>query len=110
MGMFSTLHYLIDAPLEEILSEVPVADEIKDALLTHSGRCGKLYDLVLSYESANWDAISAFAEELGIPNQILTNVYFICVENVNTLWEQLTNAYPDQLPPLEEGEEPKADN
>ena len=101
MGMFSTLHYLIDAPLEEILSEVPVADEIKDALLTHSGRCGKLYDLVLSYESANWDAISAFAEELGIPNQILTNVYFICVENVNTLWEQLTNAYPDQEPPLE---------
>ncbi len=101
MGMFSTLHYLIDAPLEEILSEVPVADEIKEALLTHAGRCGKLYDLILSYESANWDAITALAEELGIPNQILTNVYFICVENVNMLWEQLTNAYPDQEPPLE---------
>ena len=38
MGMFSTLNYLIDAPLEEILAEVPVADEIKTALLTHEGR------------------------------------------------------------------------
>ena len=104
MGMFSTLHYLIDAPLEEILSEVPVADEIKEALLHHSGRCGKLYDLVLSYESANWDSITSLAEELGIPNQILTNVYFICVENVNMLWEQLTNAYPNQEPPVDSEE------
>ncbi len=98
MGMFSTLSYLIDAPLEEILAEVPVADEIKEALLHKTGRCGKLYELVLAYESANWNAISSLAEELGIPNQILTNVYFICVENVNTLWEQLNSNYPNQEP------------
>ena len=36
---------------------------------------------------------------------MMTSVYFICMENVNTLWEQLTNPYPQQLPPLEEGEE-----
>ena len=45
------------------------------------------------------------AEELGIPDNMMTSVYFICMENVNTLWEQLTNPYPQQLPPLEEGEE-----
>ena len=102
MGMFSTLNYLIDAPLEEILAEVPVADDIKTALLTHEGRCGMLYDLVLSYESADWDRITTLAEELGIPDNMMTSVYFICMENVNTLWEQLTNPYPQQLPPIEE--------
>ena len=65
MGMFSTLNYLIDAPLEEILNEVPIAEEIKAALLRKEGRCGKLYDLVLSYEAANWNKISSLAEELG---------------------------------------------
>ena len=75
-----------------------MADEIKEALLHKTGRCGKLYELVLAYESANWNAISSLAEELGIPNQILTNVYFICVENVNTLWEQLNSNYPNQEP------------
>ena len=105
MGMFSTLNYLIDAPLEDILSEVPVADEIKAALLNHEGRCGKLYDLVLSYESADWEKITVLAEELGIPDNMMTSVYFICMENVNTLWEQLTNPYPQQLPPVEPGEE-----
>ena len=96
MGMFSTLNYLIDAPLEDILAEVPVADEIKAALLNHEGRCGMLYDLVLSYEAADWEKITTLAEELGIPDNMMTSVYFICMENVNTLWEQLTNPYPQQ--------------
>ena len=33
------------------------------------------------------------ADELGISSNVLTNVYFICMDNVNTLWEQLTNPY-----------------
>ena len=93
MGMFSTLNYLIDAPMEELLAEVPVADEIKAALLRREGRCGKLYDLLLSYESADWGRITTLAEELGIPDNMITSIYFICRENVNTLWEQLTNPY-----------------
>ena len=105
LGMFSTLNQLIDAPLEEILAEVPVDDAIKAALLSHEGRCGKLYDLVLSYESANWEQITILAEELGIPGNLLTSVYFICMENVNTLWEQLTNPYSQQA-----GEETAATN
>lgn len=96
MGMFSTLNHLIDAPLEEILNEVPMAEEIKVALLRKEGRCGKLYDLVLSYEAANWSAINSLAEELGIPSQVLTSVYFVCMENVKVLWEQLNNPYADQ--------------
>lgn len=96
MGMFSTLNHLIDAPLEEILNEIPVVDEIKAALLRKEGRCGKLYELVLSYEVANWNAITSLAEELGIPNRVLTNVYFICMDNVNVLWDQLNNAYGEK--------------
>ena len=37
LGMFSTLNYLIDAPMEDILAEVPVADEIKNALKAGAG-------------------------------------------------------------------------
>ena len=33
------------------------------------------------------------AAELEIPDKYLTNVYFVCMDNVNILWEQLTNAY-----------------
>ncbi|MBR2895693.1 MAG: HDOD domain-containing protein [Oscillospiraceae bacterium] len=93
MGMFSTLDYLIDAPLEEILAEVPLADEIKEALLHKTGRCGILYQLVLSYEAADWGKITKLAEELQISDNILTSVYFVCMDNVKMLWEQLTQSY-----------------
>lgn len=98
LGMFSTLNYLIDAPLEELLSEVSIDDNIKAALLNHEGRCGKLYDLVLSYEAADWQRISTLAAELGVPDNVITSIYFVCMENVDTLWEQLTNPYAAGLP------------
>jgi EAL and modified HD-GYP domain-containing signal transduction protein len=106
MGMFSTLGYMVDAPLEEILGELPVSDEIRKALLNKEGRCGMLYDLVLAYEAADWTKIIDLAEQLGIPNNVLTTVYFVCVENVNELWEQLTHACPPSGGGAEAGAKP----
>ncbi len=89
MGMFSTLNYLIDAPLEEILSTVPIADEIKNAILKREGRCGELFNLVLSYEQADWNQITVQAQSLGVPAYTLTNIYFNCTESVNETWKQI---------------------
>ena len=103
MGMFSMLDNLIDAPLSEILNEVPVSEEVREALLHQGGGRGKkLYDLVLSYEAADWGNITRLAEELGIPNHLLTNLYFTCKESVNALWEQLTDT---QFQHLDSGSE-----
>lgn len=95
MGMFSTLNCLIDAPLEEILAEVPIVEEVKLALLNREGRAGLLYDLALGYELADWNAITAQAEQLGIPGNLLTNIYFTCMEEVNNTWKQLTDPNPN---------------
>ena len=45
LGMFSTLGYLIDAPMEDILSDIPMVDELRNALLRHEGTAGKLLEL-----------------------------------------------------------------
>ena len=89
MGMFSTLNYLIAAPMEDILADLPIAQEVKDALLFHSGKCGDLYDLVLSYERADWKVIGDLADSLNIPVNLLTNTYFNCLNEVDTLWRSL---------------------
>ena len=103
MGMFSTLNYLIDAPLEEILQQIPLCREIKDALLHHSGRAGMLYDLALSYERADWAQIDRLAGELGIQTNLLTSLYFSCMEDVNRIWNEITQASAAKL---ENGGEP----
>ncbi len=98
MGIFSTLNYLIDAPLEEILQRIPLCDEVKEALLKHSGRCGVLYDLALCYERADWSKIDHLAGELGIQANLLTSLYFNCMEEVNRIWNEITQATMPQEP------------
>ena len=89
MGMFSTLQFLIAAPLEDILAEVAISTYIKEALLNHTGRCGMLYDLILAYERADWTAINYLGAELGLPMDRLPEIYFQCLDEVNHVWQQL---------------------
>lgn len=93
MGMFSTLPYLIDAPLEETLTEIPLSDDVKNALLAHEGNSGILYDLVLSYEKADWTGMTELATKIQIPTEVLTTIYFDCVDMVNTIWDSLNTKH-----------------
>lgn len=104
MGMFSTLHLMIDAPLEEILEEIPVAQEIKDALLRQEGICGTLYKLILSYEKADWKKVKILSDELGIPSILLAQTYMDCVETVNEIWSGITDSIKQERENSEENE------
>ncbi len=90
LGMFSTLGKLMQVPLEEALDQLPISDEIKLALLNMEGRTGFLYQLILSYEKADWKTMSSCAAKLGIPQSMIAQKYFDCVENVNNIWNGLT--------------------
>ena len=60
VGLFSVLDALLDMPLDEILTSLPLFDDIKRALLSHDGRLGAVLHCVLAYEHGNWD-------EAGLP-------------------------------------------
>ena len=91
MGMFSTLDCLIDAPMEEILNEIPLADAVKEALITGEGEAGKLYHLILCYERADWTEIKRLSEELGLQTNIMAQIYMECVEEVNEIWNDVVS-------------------
>lgn len=95
MGMFSTLGSLMEVPLESALSELPISDEIKKALISGEGQCGELYHLVLCYENADWKGMNEHAENLKIPVNILAQKYFECVEYVNNIWRDLSIPYDE---------------
>ena len=90
LGMFSTLPYLINAPMEEIMADLPVVQEIKNALIYREGTCGALFELVLCYESAEWQRVNDLAEQLQIPASLLTTLYFECMEQADELWKNMT--------------------
>ncbi len=89
MGMFSTLEYMIDATIEEILIDIPIVQEVKDALISKEGKAGRLYELILRYERAEWSEIKPIAEELGIKTNEMAQMYMECVDEVNDIWENV---------------------
>lgn len=96
MGMFSTLDYMVDATMEEILAEIPILDEIKQAIISHEGKCGQLLTMVLYYEKADWHHITKLADTLELPTNSIAQIYFDCVEEVNDIWKGLMEASAEE--------------
>ena len=57
MGLFSIIDIILSLPMEEALKKVNVSKEITDALLYHKGDLAKIYDLMMSYENADWQEV-----------------------------------------------------
>jgi EAL and modified HD-GYP domain-containing signal transduction protein len=63
VGLFSALDALMDNTMEEILTQLPLADHISAALLHRNGIHGEVLDCVLAYERGRWDNVGC--SELG---------------------------------------------
>ncbi len=84
-GLFSTLDALMDAPIEVLVEKLPLAPELKEALLDNSGAAGNALADVLSYEKGDWTAIEASP----IPVEILARAYLDAIYWAKELNTQL---------------------
>ena len=55
VGLFSALDAFLDCSMTQALELLPLAADIREALLTRGGDPGKVLESVLSYEQAHWD-------------------------------------------------------
>lgn len=58
MGLMSMMDKLMGMELAELLEQLPLSDEIKEAILDKQGRLGKLLALVEAYENSQLDGKS----------------------------------------------------
>jgi EAL and modified HD-GYP domain-containing signal transduction protein len=57
VGLLSTLDALMNAPMEDLLAELPLADELRSALLELDGELGAVLAATLAYERGEWDGV-----------------------------------------------------
>ncbi|MBI1194792.1 MAG: EAL domain-containing protein [Gammaproteobacteria bacterium] len=57
IGLFSTLDAMLDAPLEDILADIPLAEGVRNALLRHEGPYAGVLTSTLAYETGTWEDI-----------------------------------------------------
>ncbi|MDL2250245.1 c-di-GMP-related signal transduction protein [Lachnospiraceae bacterium PF1-21] len=93
IGMFSAMEYMVEGDFEEILSGIPLNQDVSMGLIEREGMPGNIYYLVLAYERSNWEECKKRAGELGVPVYLLAQTYLNCIESVNNIWSTLMVEY-----------------
>lgn len=86
-GLFSALDALLDAPMKEVLSLLPLSEEINTALTTHEGQVGHVLSAVLAYERADWGG----ATLPNLPDSAVRDSYFKAVAWADELHRQIND-------------------
>ena len=85
LGMFSLLDVLLTLPMEDVLKEVNLSDELTDALLGKDNDLRRLLDLVIAYEKGDWDMVIAYCERENLSPEFLQPTYDNVLEWYNAL-------------------------
>lgn len=74
-GLLSTLDVLMDQELSELLSELPLSEDVNQALMTHSGPIGQVLACATAYDSGDWKPLST----IDLPPEEIQQCYLDAV-------------------------------
>ena len=85
VGLLSTLDSILNVPMEEILEQVRLTGEIREALEQHRGELGRLLAYTLAYESGATETL----ERSGIDSGFLRDAYWQSIEQAEEALREL---------------------
>lgn len=85
MGLLSITDALLDKPIDEVLRALPIAQEVKIALLGGENRLHDVYELLLALERADWPNMSAYVERLGCPEENVPGAYQAALQKASAV-------------------------
>ncbi len=71
VGLLSVLDALLDMEMNKVLEMLFMSDEVNSALLNHQGVPGKILEMVLHYESSEWDEVL----HSELPREVIMDAY-----------------------------------
>jgi len=76
VGLFSMINVLVNKPIEEIVNELPLTEEIKNILLGKDVLFNNVLNIVKSYEKAEWNEFGKLCHESKILPQLILGDYY----------------------------------
>lgn len=76
LGMFSMLDTIFQMPMQEVLTEMPLADDLREALLGKPNAPRSILEVVMAYERARWDDIKGSEESYILQSETLPGIYY----------------------------------
>lgn len=88
-GMMSLMDAILDEPMTAVISKLPLAKDIKDALTGEPGLLTDYLVLIKCYEQALWQQANESIELLGLDASCLPDAYHEAVQWANTQMKAL---------------------
>lgn len=82
-GMMSLMDAILDEPIESVMNKLPLAKEIKDALVERQGVLADYVRLIQFYEQGLWQEASQNIEQLKLPADKVPDAYHTAVQWAN---------------------------
>ena len=86
-GLLSVLDALLDCSMEQALAELPLNQDIKDALISRSGPIGQALRCTIAYERGDWDDVQFY----GMPPAPIREKYMQAISWARQLTSGLLN-------------------
>ena len=80
MGLLSVMDVLLNMRMIDVLKEIPVAEDIKKALLGRGGKYRAVFEVVLDYETGTWEQLAQEAQQVGLHENFLPELYMKSVK------------------------------
>jgi EAL and modified HD-GYP domain-containing signal transduction protein len=94
VGLFSLLEGLLDQSMTDIIKQLPLSEEVNDALLGKNGEMNSYMTLVRAFESALWMNVIKQAKLLGIDQKQLHVLYNQAIIWGNGVRSAISSHYP----------------
>ena len=85
MGLLSLMDVVLGKPMEEILDDIPLTPAPKAALVGEPNSYREVFDLVVSYEGADWTSFSKIASHLGVDQEEISEIYSKSIEWIDSM-------------------------
>jgi EAL and modified HD-GYP domain-containing signal transduction protein len=90
-GLFSVLDAIMDIPMSQVVSSIPLADDVVNALTKREGKIGLALNTVVAVEQGSWDQVL----QCGLQPEMLKNIYFESIKWATILTSEVYGDKPE---------------
>ena len=85
MGLFSCIDVFFNRPIEEVINKLPLAPDVKDALMGKDNALSTILKTVISYEKGEWELFDQLSLTLRLERQKAIELYIEAVSWANQI-------------------------
>lgn len=95
VGLFSLLDGLLDQEMEYILEQIPLVNEVKDALLGKQNQLSEYLQLTRCFESATWLRVKQICNSLNIEQKLAHSLFNQAIVWGNSVRRSISPHFPE---------------